>query len=132
MQALARRAVILLPGSGAALTQPVYVEDLVECMISVLHQGPFWDEAFDIGGPERITVEAFVQAIHRHCSGRKGRVVHVPLGPILPVMSRLGKKLGRLRFFLEDGVAEPNPLLQRHRSTMRGLEDMIALSIERR
>jgi len=132
LEALARRAVILLPGSGATLTQPVYVEDLVECLISLLHEAPFWNEAFDIGGPERITVETLVQAIHRHHSGRKGRVVHVPLGPILPVMSRAGKKLGRLRFFLEDGVAEPNPLLERHRSAMRGVEEMIALSIDRR
>jgi nucleoside-diphosphate-sugar epimerase len=132
LQALARRAVILLPGSGATLTQPVYVEDLVECLISVLHHASFWDEAFDIGGPERVTVEALVQAIHRHHTGRKGRIVHVPVGLFLPVMRRVGRQSGRLRFFLEDGVAEPNPLLERHRSTMRGMEEMIALSIERR
>ena len=132
LQALARRPVILLPGSGAALSQPVYVEDFVGCLVSVLQDGSFWDEAFDIGGPERITVETLVQAIHRHHSGRNGRVVHLPVGPILPLTDRVGKKLGRLRFFLEDGVAEPNPLLERHRATMRGMEDMIALSIDKR
>jgi NADH dehydrogenase len=132
LQALARRAVIPLPGSGASLTQPVYVEDLAECLVSVLRNGRFWNEAFDVGGPERITVEALVQAIHRHHSGKSGHVIHVPLGPILSVMRRGGGTSGRLRFFLEDGVAEPNPLLERHRPTMRGMEDMIALSIERR
>lgn len=128
LRALARRAVIPLPGSGAAQTQPVYVEDFVECLLSVLQDGAFWDDTFDIGGPERVTVEALVQAIHRHHTGRRGRVVHLPVDPILPLMRRLGMAPGRLRFFLEDGIAEPNPLLDRHRARMRGMEDMIALS----
>lgn len=130
LQALARHAVIPLPGSGATLTQPVYVEDLVACLISVLRHDDFWNEAFDVGGPERVSVEALVRAIHRHHSGKQGFVVHLPLGLILPVLKRVGGS--GMHFFLEDGVAEPNPLLELHRPRMHGMEDMVALSIERR
>jgi NADH dehydrogenase len=125
-----RRPVIPLPGPGTTLTQPVYVEDLVACLISVLQGGHLWNEDYDVGGPERVTVDTLVQAVHRYHAGRPGRVVHVPVGLLLPVLRRVG--MHGLHFFLEDGVAEPNPLLASQWSTMRGIEDMIALSIERR
>ena len=128
LEGWAQRPVIPLPGPGITLTQPVYVEDLVTCMISVLQDGRLWNEAFDVGGPDRVTVDTLVQAIHRHHAGKQGRIVHVPLGPILPVLRRVG--MNELHFFLEDGVAETNLLLELHRSAMRGLHEMIALSIE--
>lgn len=125
LQALARLPLVPLPGTGAALTQPVYVEDFARCLVSVLREDRFWNDVHDIGGPERVRVEALVRAIHRHHRGGEGRVVHLSRGPLLSVLGRLGAPLP---FFLEDGVAEPNPLLDLHRPTMRDVAAMIALS----
>src|SRR6185436_12664532 len=83
LEKLACLPVIPVFGSGRTLVQPVYVDDVVEFILTVLDNDMFSNETFEIGGPTTLPVEELLQRVRQTRKGARGRVLHVPLGLML-------------------------------------------------
>jgi NADH dehydrogenase len=66
-------------GEGRARLQPVAVEDVARCFAGALSEPRAIRQSFDVGGPEFLTMPQILQTILQ-VTGRKRRIVHVPLG----------------------------------------------------
>ncbi|MDR7419169.1 MAG: complex I NDUFA9 subunit family protein [Armatimonadota bacterium] len=72
-------------GSGQARFEPVWVEDLVTCIVHALDDVSTVGQAFEIGGPEVLTIEEIERRTLRALGARR-LLVRVPLPLIrLPV-----------------------------------------------
>jgi nucleoside-diphosphate-sugar epimerase len=134
LERLALGAAPLVPGRGAVQVQPIHVDDLAELLTAVALAPEPCAEPVEVGGATRTTMRALLAAV-RHARGAPPRrVVGVPLaaprrllalaesvlGPLLPVTA------GQLASFVNDGVAEPHPLVQQRLPAPRTLEAMLA------
>jgi NADH dehydrogenase len=112
---LASRRMIVLPGDGRARIQPIHVDDVVACLVGLLRRGAFARETYELGGPEVVPFEEFLRQIHRVRSGRDPAVIHLPLRPIVALLSLLERGLGatlpvtagQLSAFAIDSTADP-------------------------
>lgn len=57
--------IFLLPGAGATLLQPIWVEDLATCITWALDDPAMRDKVFEIGGPEFMTYRQLVELVGR-------------------------------------------------------------------
>lgn len=114
LEKLALLPFIVLPGNGRVRIQPIHVDDVVRHITDAVRRDRFANEAINIGGPDTLTMEAWLQEIRRARTGRTGRVLHIPLGLIsgplrLAEAIGLGRMLpisaGQLSSFRFDGVA---------------------------
>jgi NADH dehydrogenase len=116
LAALARGTVVVVPGDGRAVMQPIDVTDLAASVAELVERFPHADTVVELGGPERVTVEALLRGI----SGRRGvkrpRLVHVPLGPVIGLLAALEPLMlsllpvtaGQLSAFQYDTTARPH------------------------
>jgi len=76
---------MLLPGRGRALYQPIWAEDVADCVMAVVDGSAPSDAArrYELAGPDTLSHEAIVRLALRSF-GRRRPVVHVPT----PVVSR--------------------------------------------
>lgn len=56
-------SLFLIPGDGSTLIQPLWVEDLVTCLVWALEDRPSRNKIFEVGGPEQLTFEQVVQFV---------------------------------------------------------------------
>ena len=72
-----------LPGRGRALAQPIWADDVAECVMAVLDGREAGDGArFELAGPDTLSHEAIVRLALRSF-GRSRAIVKVPL-PLVP------------------------------------------------
>jgi NADH dehydrogenase len=57
--------VFLMPGDGATLLQPIWVEDLATCITWGLDDPSMRSKTFEIGGPEFVTYRQLVERVGR-------------------------------------------------------------------
>ncbi len=130
---LSRSSFILLPGSGKARIQPVYINDIVQLLLGIIASGRFMDETLDVGGPDVLTMDDFVRRIHRAYRGDQGRILHLPLGVILGILRMVEKwfpallpvSSGQFASFYNDGTAGENDLYQSLGIGMTTIDDML-------
>jgi NADH dehydrogenase len=67
----------LMPGNGRIVLQPLWVEDLVTCLIWALDDPETLNKVVDIGGPEYLTIQKIVRLIMEE-AGLKRTVLHLP------------------------------------------------------
>jgi NADH dehydrogenase len=67
-------SVFLIPGDGQTLLQPLWVEDLVTCMVWALDDEDTRDRTYDIGGPEFLTLEQMVDIVMETIGVRRALV----------------------------------------------------------
>jgi uncharacterized protein YbjT (DUF2867 family) len=91
---LARMAwlpVMPIPGSGQAAFQPIWAEDVAECLLATLPGGPAAEQAvgarFELAGPETLTHREIVEIALRSFHRRR---------MIVPVPMRLTKRILKL------------------------------------
>ena len=77
-----------LVGDGSQKMQPVYVNDLAQLIVRSVLDGIGIGESFDVGGPDLVTFEEFVQALSVAMRGAPHAMAHVPLG-----MARVAARL---------------------------------------
>jgi len=65
-------------GTGRSKIQPIFIDDVVECIRKIVTSDSFLNEIYEIGGPEQITYEAVTKAIAA-AMGVDRPVVHMPL-----------------------------------------------------
>lgn len=114
---LARRRWIPIPGSGRAVVQPVWVGDVADVLVEAV-EGRWIGEAVDVGGAERLPIEALLARIRERRGQGDPAVLHVPARRLLPVLGWLDRRgaplpvtAGPLRSFYEDGVVGPGGVL---------------------
>jgi NADH dehydrogenase len=130
---LARAPFPFIFGDGKARIQPIYVEDLVDILISVIDNEIFSNETYDMGGPEILPFEEFIHLIHSEYMGKRTSIQHIPLKPLLYLLGTLEKffysflpvTTGQLSPFRYNSVADPNPLHGRHAIGIKSPEGMI-------
>jgi NADH dehydrogenase len=65
-------------GSGRSRIQPIFIDDVVECIRKIVTSDSYLNEIFKIGGPEELTYEEITKAIAA-ALGVDRPVVHMPL-----------------------------------------------------
>jgi NADH dehydrogenase len=77
--------VMMLSGSGHVPFQPIWADDVADCVISALPGGRLAEEAdgarYELAGPETLTYEDIVQIALRSF-GRRRPIVHIPVALI--------------------------------------------------
>lgn len=85
---LVERLAIVLPalplsGHGRALFQPIWAQDVADCVAAALARAPAAPQRFELAGPDTLSHEQIVALVLR-AAGRRRRLLHVPT----PLMSR--------------------------------------------
>ena len=119
LTALALLPAVVVPGTGRVVVQPVSVDDVVTAIVMIVERDWFHSETFELGGPERLTIEELLQRLRIERRGKRGGVLHLPLpmiqGP-LSAAERLGlgailpATAGQFSSFRNDGTVTPNRL----------------------
>jgi NADH dehydrogenase len=65
-------------GSGRSKIQPIFIEDVVSCMVKAVTDDALQNRAYEIGGPEQLTYEEVTKAI-ADAMGIKRTMVHMPM-----------------------------------------------------
>lgn len=123
----------LFEGARPVDVQPVYVSDVARGIELVIQSGRFDGEVLTLGGPEPLPFRRFLEFVQQAVSGRKGRIVRLPLKPIralLAVMEPVSARVmpvtaGQLAVFANDSVAPSNWLLDSLRPGMASIEATI-------
>ena len=117
-----------LPGKGRALFQPIWAEDVAECVIAMLaREGNGGRERFELAGPETLSHEAIVR-LALDAGGRRRRVVKVP-APLVRRTLKIGEALLGAGAPVTWDEAE---LLEVSLTTPRGAADARSLGVEPR
>jgi uncharacterized protein YbjT (DUF2867 family) len=115
---------IPVSGSGQARYQPIWAEDVADCVVAALMASGPRRRAFDLAGPETLTYDDIVRVAMRP-TGRRRRLVHVPL-PLVRASLRALRKLGGPKVFATWEEAE---LMEEPMTTIRGTADAEALGV---
>ncbi len=75
--------VVMVPGNGKNLFQPVFVKDVARMMASSIEKEEAKKMVYEVGGPERFTFDGLIDAI-AGVLGKRVFKVHVPLGLMRP------------------------------------------------
>jgi len=84
----------------------VHVDDLAGFIATVLEADAAVDRAYDVAGPEPLTLRQIVEATGQ-AVGRRPRLVSLPLGPALVAVRAYGRLSATPRVRLEQ-VLRPN------------------------
>ena len=130
---LAKAPIIPYFGDGATKIQPIYVDDLVGCLVSFVAAGMYENDIYELGGPETIEFKEFLNQIHHAFTGKGARVINIPYKPLRAVLSiledrfynRLPVTVGQLSAFNNDGTIQMNKLFSENSSNMMGIREMI-------
>lgn len=85
---LRRAPVMPVIGSGKYRVQPIYIDDVVSCMVKAVTSDAFLNEIYEIGGPDQLTYEEVTKAI-AEAMGLKRPAFHVPLFFMKPLARAL-------------------------------------------
>jgi uncharacterized protein YbjT (DUF2867 family) len=80
LERMALLPVVPISGSGRALFQPIWAQDVADCVMAALER-PEGAERYELSGPETLSYDAIVELALR-AAGRPRPLVHVPLGVV--------------------------------------------------
>jgi uncharacterized protein YbjT (DUF2867 family) len=81
-------------GTGRSKVQPIFVNDVISCIVKAVTGGSFLNEMYEIGGPEQLTYEEVTVTIAA-VMGRKRPALHMPLFFMKPLARVLETVLPR-------------------------------------
>jgi uncharacterized protein YbjT (DUF2867 family) len=128
LERLSLLPLMAVAGLGSAPFQPVWAEDVADCVMAILPGGASSDKApdarFELAGPEVLTYEQIVRCALRSF-GRSRRVVHVPLGLVRRTLKLVELMMGPAAIATWDEV----DLLTVPMIASRGAADLEALGV---
>jgi len=128
LERLSLLPLVPLPGRGRALYQPIWAQDVADCVMAALERGPGVGgerhERFELAGPETLSHEAIVR-LALESFGRPRPLVKVPAGAVRQVL-RLGEAVFGGRVPVTWDEAE---LLEVSLTTPRGTRDAERLGV---
>lgn len=99
--------VMAIPGPGAIPFQPIWAEDVAECVMAALPGGSRAQEAvgarWELAGPETLTHREMVQTV-LHATGRRRPILPVPLPAVRRTLKGLELVAGPTAFATWDEV----------------------------
>ena len=124
-------------GDGTTKIQPIYIDDLVDCLLLILRDNMFSNETIELGGPEEITFEKFLKNIHCMYYGKEPPIIHIPLKQLINVLSFFENRfysilpvtIGQLSSFKNDGTIEKNRIFRHQAPRMKNVHEMLRLVI---
>ncbi len=134
----AKTPFLFIPGDGKVQIQPIYVEDLGQCLMRIIRDDLFNNETYELGGPDVITMREFLEKVYRAYHGKSPTIrIPIPVLPIQTILSLLERLVGnvlpvsagQLSSFRNDGIARENVVSRSWHNRMKSVDDMIGLSI---
>ncbi len=111
--------VVPIAGDGRTRFQPIWVEDVVTCLVECLKDGVHDNEIVEIGGPEHLTYEEMIDIVKR-VLGKRRLKAHIPLSLMRPMVSLMELVLPRppvtreqLKMLAIDNITEVDALERR-------------------
>jgi uncharacterized protein YbjT (DUF2867 family) len=86
--------VVPVIGSGRSRIQPIFIDDVTECIRKIVTSDSYLNEMYEIGGPEQLTYEEATTMI-AEVSGVKRPMVHMPMLFMKPMARMLQTILPR-------------------------------------
>jgi uncharacterized protein YbjT (DUF2867 family) len=123
LERMALLPVVAISGSGRALFQPIWAQDVADCVMAALER-PDRAERYELSGPETLSYDAIVELVLR-AAGRPRPLVHVPLGVVSRSLRTL-EALMRSKAFATWDEAE---LMEVSMTSPRGTADARALGV---
>lgn len=76
--------VVPVAGAGTSLFQPIWVEDVSTCLLTLVEDDSLLGQAYSVGGPERLSYDQMMQIVMR-VLGKRRPLLHVPIGLMRPI-----------------------------------------------
>jgi len=127
MRLLERMSLLpLMPmsGSGRAAYQPIWADDVADCVVAALNGRGDRRERFELAGPDTLTYDAILQ-LALQSFGRRRPLVHVPLALVRAGLRVVGALAGPAAFATWDEAERMEASL----TTPRGSADVQALGV---
>jgi NADH dehydrogenase len=125
LERLALLPVMPVSGRGRALYQPIWAEDVADCVMAVLREPPSERRArYELAGPETLTHGDIVATVLRSLSRRRP-VVHVPT----PIVSRGLRLLERAMGPRAPATWDEAELMEVSMTSARGAADAERLGV---
>jgi uncharacterized protein YbjT (DUF2867 family) len=120
--------VMPLSGSGQATFQPIWAEDVADCVMAALPSGPHGARAegarFELAGPDTLSYRALVETVLRSF-GRRRLLIGVPTSLIRRTLRAVELLMGPAAFATWDEAE----LLEVPMTTVRGSADVRRLGV---
>ena len=114
-------------GSGRAVYQPIWAEDVADCVVAALMASGPRRRSFELAGPDTLSYDDIVRVVSRPL-GRRRPLLHVPL-PLVRVSLELLRRVAGQKVFATWDEAE---LMEEPMTTARGTADAEALGVRPR
>lgn len=137
IERLARLPAVPVPGSGRAHCQPIWAQDVADCLMGVLHtdaadSGPTAGAEtaqsagrYELAGPQTLSYDETIRTVLR-CTARERPLVHVPAALAATALRRLERTAGAQTPLTWDEAQ----LLAADSVSSRGPADARALGVE--
>ncbi|MDX6675922.1 MAG: hypothetical protein QOH11_3340 [Solirubrobacteraceae bacterium] len=89
--------VMPIAGPGRAAFQPIWAEDVADCVVAELHGKDDAPERYELAGPDRLTYDGIVELVLR-ALGRRRPLVHVPLPVVRASLRAVEALFGQAAF----------------------------------
>lgn len=123
--------VVPVAGDGKARFQPIWVEDLVTCIVACLDEDVHVNETLELGGPEQITYDEMLDTV-KEALGRSRIKAHVPLVVMRPLAQMMEWVLPKppvtreqLKMLALDNTAETDSVMRQFGVQPRRLADSL-------
>lgn len=111
-------------GSGRTQFQPIWAEDVADCVVLALRQATPSRRTFELAGPETLTYDAIVRTVMKPL-GRRRPLLHLPLPVVRLTLEALERVVGPAVF----ATWEEAELMEEPMTTGRGTADAQELGI---
>jgi len=112
-------------GSGRAQYQPIWAEDVADCVVSALENGGMGGRSFELAGPETLSYASIVRTVMRPL-GRRRPLLPVPLPVVRLSLEALERVIGPAVF----ATWEEAELMEEPMTSGRGTADAEALGVK--
>ncbi len=125
LERLAWLPAVPVSGSGRALYQPIWAEDVADAVVAALDGRPAEERrTFELAGPEALSYDDLVRVVLRPL-GRNRPLLHVPLFLVRSALRGLERLMGASAF----ATWEEARLMEEPMTTPRGTADAEALGV---
>ena len=121
---LTRLPVAPVSGAGDALYQPIWADDVADCVVATL-RNPNGNARYELAGPEALTYDGIVKTALR-AFGRRRRLLHMPL-PVVRASLRVAEAFAGPSVFATWEEAE---LMELSMTTPKGTADAESLGVK--
>jgi NADH dehydrogenase len=93
MRLLRRAALLIIPGTGKTMLQPIWVGDVASCLLRALSDEAVLDRTIPIGGPQHLSYEEIAEQVGKilNVSRAKLHLSRRLVGRLARVLERVGR-----------------------------------------